>query len=53
NDQKAFVGGYWSDSDEDDDPKKVKIYLMAHDSNEVLSDTPYYSSSLDDESLQN
>ncbi|GJX63034.1 zf-CCHC domain-containing protein [Tanacetum coccineum] len=35
NDQKAFVGGSWSDSDEDDDPKKDEICLMAHDSNEV------------------
>ncbi|GJV38495.1 zf-CCHC domain-containing protein [Tanacetum coccineum] len=54
NDQKAFVGGCWSDSDSDDDPKKDEICLMAHDSNEVLFDTLYYtSSSLDDESLQN
>ncbi|GJV55066.1 zf-CCHC domain-containing protein [Tanacetum coccineum] len=28
NDQKAFVGGCWSDSDEDNDPKKDEIYLM-------------------------
>nr|GEV83573.1 RNA-directed DNA polymerase, eukaryota [Tanacetum cinerariifolium] len=34
NDQKAFVGGCWSDSDEDDDPKKYKKCLMAHDLNE-------------------
>nr|GEU40014.1 zf-CCHC domain-containing protein/UBN2 domain-containing protein [Tanacetum cinerariifolium] len=47
NDQKAFAGGCGSDSDEDDDPKKDKICLMAHDSNEVHSDTLYYSSSLD------
>ncbi|GJZ64334.1 zf-CCHC domain-containing protein [Tanacetum coccineum] len=53
NDQKVFVGGCWSNSDENDDPKKDKICLMAHDSNEVLSDTHYYSSSLDDETLQN
>ncbi|GJX65726.1 hypothetical protein Tco_0300069 [Tanacetum coccineum] len=45
--------GFWSDSDEDDDPKKDEICLMAHDSNKVIFDTPYYSSSLDDESLQN
>ncbi|GJS95184.1 retrovirus-related pol polyprotein from transposon TNT 1-94 [Tanacetum coccineum] len=32
---KSFVGGCWSDSDEDDDPKKDEICLMAHDSNEV------------------
>ncbi|GKF13422.1 zf-CCHC domain-containing protein, partial [Tanacetum coccineum] len=53
NDQKAFVGGCSSDSDEGDDSKKDEILLMAHDSNEVLSDTLYYNSSLDDESLQN
>nr|GEU47777.1 zf-CCHC domain-containing protein/DUF4219 domain-containing protein/UBN2 domain-containing protein [Tanacetum cinerariifolium] len=34
NAQKAFVGGCWSDSDEDDDPKKGEICLMVHDSNE-------------------
>ncbi|GKD70458.1 zf-CCHC domain-containing protein [Tanacetum coccineum] len=36
NDLKAFVGGCWSDSDEDDDPKKGEICLMAHDSNKRL-----------------
>ncbi|GJU36571.1 hypothetical protein Tco_1184925 [Tanacetum coccineum] len=52
NDQKEFVGGCWSDSEED--TKKDEICLMAHDTNEVLSDTLYYSSSsLDNESLQN
>ncbi|GJQ90672.1 zf-CCHC domain-containing protein [Tanacetum coccineum] len=35
NDQKAFVGGCWSDSDENDEPKKDEICLMAHDSNEL------------------
>ncbi|GJU30280.1 hypothetical protein Tco_1173869 [Tanacetum coccineum] len=35
----------------EDDSKKEEICLMAHDDNEVLSDTPYYSSSsLDNES---
>ncbi|GKD51253.1 zf-CCHC domain-containing protein [Tanacetum coccineum] len=34
NDQKAFVGGCWSDSEEDNDYKKDEIYLMAHDTNE-------------------
>ncbi|GKC24775.1 zf-CCHC domain-containing protein, partial [Tanacetum coccineum] len=54
NDQKAFVGGCWSDSEEEDDSKKDEIFLMALDNNEVLSDTLYYSSSsLDSESLQN
>ncbi|GKC56758.1 zf-CCHC domain-containing protein, partial [Tanacetum coccineum] len=54
NDQKAFVGGCWSESDEEDDSKRDEICLMALDNNEVLSDTSYYSnSSLDSESLQN
>ncbi|GJX94207.1 retrovirus-related pol polyprotein from transposon TNT 1-94 [Tanacetum coccineum] len=35
NDQKAFVGGCWRDSKEDDDTKKDEICLMAVDSNEV------------------
>nr|GEV59454.1 hypothetical protein [Tanacetum cinerariifolium] len=49
-DQKAFVVRCWSDSG--DDPKKEEICLMAQ-SNEVQSDTPYYSSSfLDNESRQ-
>ncbi|GJV14762.1 zf-CCHC domain-containing protein [Tanacetum coccineum] len=52
NDQKAFVVGCWSDSD--DDSRKEEICLMALDDNAVLSDTPYYSSSsLDNESWQN
>ncbi|GJV11138.1 zf-CCHC domain-containing protein [Tanacetum coccineum] len=52
NDQKAFVVGCWSDSG--DDSKKEEICLMALDNNEVLSDTPYYSSSsLDNESWEN
>ncbi|GJU17850.1 hypothetical protein Tco_1145816 [Tanacetum coccineum] len=52
NNQKALVGGSWIDSDED--LKKYEICLMAHESNEVHSDTLYYSSSsLDDETLQN
>ncbi|GJW89655.1 MAK10-like protein [Tanacetum coccineum] len=49
-DQKAFVVECWSDSG--DDSKKEEICLMAQ-SNEVQSDTPYYSSSsLDNESSQ-
>ncbi|GKA91732.1 hypothetical protein Tco_0813657 [Tanacetum coccineum] len=40
--------------DEEDESKRDEICLMALDNNEVLSDTPYYSSSsLDSESLQN
>ncbi|GJR09144.1 zf-CCHC domain-containing protein [Tanacetum coccineum] len=49
NDQKAFVVGCWSDSGDD----KEEICLMAYE-NELLSDTPYYSSSsLDNDSRQN
>ncbi|GKA10178.1 zf-CCHC domain-containing protein [Tanacetum coccineum] len=49
-DQMAFVVECWSDSG--DDSKKEEICLMAQ-SNEVQSDTPYYSSSsLDNESRQ-
>ncbi|GJY78376.1 zf-CCHC domain-containing protein [Tanacetum coccineum] len=52
NDQNTFVVRCWSDSEEDS--KKDEICLMALDNNEVLSNTPYYSSSsLDSESLQN
>ncbi|GKA47872.1 zf-CCHC domain-containing protein [Tanacetum coccineum] len=54
NDQKSFVRGCWSESDEEDDSKKDEICLMVLDNNEVLSYTPYYSSSsLDSDSLQN
>ncbi|GJU30803.1 hypothetical protein Tco_1174392 [Tanacetum coccineum] len=55
--QKAFIGGSWSDSDED---KKEKTNdekcLMAKASNEVLSETEYFSddqSSLDENDLDN
>ncbi|GJX97446.1 zf-CCHC domain-containing protein [Tanacetum coccineum] len=52
NDQKVFVVKCWNDSE--DDFEKEEICLMALDDNEVLSDTPYYSSSsLDSESWQN
>ncbi|GKB27673.1 hypothetical protein Tco_0867074, partial [Tanacetum coccineum] len=51
-DQKAFVVGCWSDGE--DDSKKEETCLIALDNNEVLFDTPYYSSSsLDNESWQN
>ncbi|GKA49550.1 hypothetical protein Tco_0742623 [Tanacetum coccineum] len=47
--QRAFVGGAWSDSDDDEEEKtKDKKCLMAKDSNEVLSETEYFS---DDQSL--
>nr|GEW47503.1 hypothetical protein [Tanacetum cinerariifolium] len=35
NDQKAFVGGCWSDSEEEDNTKKDENFLMALDNNEV------------------
>nr|GEV33133.1 zf-CCHC domain-containing protein/UBN2 domain-containing protein [Tanacetum cinerariifolium] len=42
-----------SESDEEEESKRDEICLMALDNNEVLSDTPYYSSSsLDSKSLQ-
>ncbi|GKB92316.1 hypothetical protein Tco_0964588 [Tanacetum coccineum] len=53
--QKAFVGGSWSDSDEDEEEKtNDEKYLMAKASNEVLSETEYFSddlSSLDENDL--
>ncbi|GJU08808.1 putative reverse transcriptase domain-containing protein [Tanacetum coccineum] len=49
--QKAFVGGSWSDSDEDEEEKtKDEKCLMAKASNEVLSETEYFS---DDQSSLN
>ncbi|GJY67478.1 zf-CCHC domain-containing protein [Tanacetum coccineum] len=42
--QKAFVGGSWSDSNDDEEEKtKDGKCLMAKDSNEVLSETKYFS----------
>ncbi|GJZ29853.1 zf-CCHC domain-containing protein [Tanacetum coccineum] len=53
--QKAFVGGSWSDSDEDEEEKtNDEKCLMAKASNEVLSETEYFSddlSSLDENDL--
>ncbi|GJU46011.1 zf-CCHC domain-containing protein [Tanacetum coccineum] len=53
--QKAFVGGSWSDSDEDEEERtKDEKCLMAKASNEVLSETEYFSddqSSLDENDL--
>ncbi|GJS07028.1 ribosomal protein L7Ae/L30e/S12e/Gadd45 [Tanacetum coccineum] len=55
--QNAFVGGSWSDSDEDEDEKiMAENRLMAKASNEVLSETEYFSddqSSLDENDLDN
>ncbi|GJR10069.1 zf-CCHC domain-containing protein [Tanacetum coccineum] len=53
-DQKAFVGGYWSDSEnEAEDKTNDKMCLMAQSSNEVTLDSSHYSgnaSSFDDDS---
>ncbi|GKF88635.1 hypothetical protein Tco_0259512, partial [Tanacetum coccineum] len=50
--QRAFVGGSWSDSDEEDDEKaNDKTCLMAQASSEVHSESSYFSdenSSIDD-----
>ncbi|GJT37357.1 hypothetical protein Tco_0937222 [Tanacetum coccineum] len=55
--QKAFVGGSWSDSDKDEEEKtNDEKCLMAKTSNEVLSETEYFSddqSSLDENDLDN
>ncbi|GKF08241.1 zf-CCHC domain-containing protein [Tanacetum coccineum] len=42
--QRAYVGGSWSDSDVDEEEKtKDEKYLMAKASNEVLSETEFFS----------
>ncbi|GKA93364.1 hypothetical protein Tco_0815350 [Tanacetum coccineum] len=55
--QRAFVEGSWSDSDEEDDEKaKDETCLVAKASNEVCSDSSYFSdenSSIDDLTLDN
>ncbi|GJY13007.1 retrovirus-related pol polyprotein from transposon TNT 1-94 [Tanacetum coccineum] len=55
--QKAFVGGSWSDSGEKDDEKvKDERCLVAHASSEVCSESSYFSdenSSIDDLALGN
>ncbi|GJZ65703.1 zf-CCHC domain-containing protein, partial [Tanacetum coccineum] len=55
--QKAFIGGSWSNSGEEDDEKiKDETYLVAQTSNEVCSDSSYFSnenSSIDDLALDN
>ncbi|GJU03238.1 hypothetical protein Tco_1113576 [Tanacetum coccineum] len=55
--QRAFVGGSWSNSGEEDDEKvKDKMCLVAHASNEVCSESSYFSdenSSIDDLALDN
>ncbi|GJU53440.1 zf-CCHC domain-containing protein [Tanacetum coccineum] len=55
--QRAFIGGSWSDSSEEDDEKaKDKVCLVAQVSNEVCSDSSYFSdenSSIDDLAIDN
>ncbi|GKC06849.1 zf-CCHC domain-containing protein [Tanacetum coccineum] len=55
--QRAFVGGSWSDSSEEDDDKaKDETCLVSQASNEVCSDSSYFSdenSSIDDLALDN
>ncbi|GJZ72468.1 zf-CCHC domain-containing protein [Tanacetum coccineum] len=41
--QRAFVEGSWSDSDEDEEKTKDEKCLMAKASNEVLSETEFFS----------
>ncbi|GJW25418.1 zf-CCHC domain-containing protein [Tanacetum coccineum] len=53
--QRAFVGGSWSDSDEDEERTKDEKCLMAKASNEVLSETEFFSddhSSLDEKDAE-
>ncbi|GJR81341.1 zf-CCHC domain-containing protein [Tanacetum coccineum] len=55
--QRAFIGGSWSNSGEEDDEKvKDETCLVAQASNEVCSDSSYFSdenSSIDDFTLDN
>nr|GEU33307.1 copia protein [Tanacetum cinerariifolium] len=55
--QRAFVRGSWSDSGEENDEKvKDEMYLVAQASNEVCSESSYFSdenSSIDDLVLDN
>ncbi|GJS53409.1 zf-CCHC domain-containing protein [Tanacetum coccineum] len=55
--QRAFVGGSWSDSGEEDDEKvKDETCLIDHASSEVCSESSYFSdenSSIDDIALDN
>ncbi|GJZ17395.1 hypothetical protein Tco_0553518 [Tanacetum coccineum] len=55
--QRAFIGGSWSDSGEEDDEKaKDETCLVAQASNEVCSDSSYFSdenSLIDDFTLDN
>nr|GEV45781.1 retrovirus-related Pol polyprotein from transposon TNT 1-94 [Tanacetum cinerariifolium] len=55
--QRAFFGGFWSDSGEEDNEKvKDEMFLVAHASSEVCSESSYFSdenSSIDDLALDN
>ncbi|GJV83614.1 zf-CCHC domain-containing protein [Tanacetum coccineum] len=57
NNKRAYVGGSWSDSGEEDDEKvKDETCLVAHASSEVCSESSYFSdenSSIDDIALDN
>ncbi|GKA28298.1 retrovirus-related pol polyprotein from transposon TNT 1-94 [Tanacetum coccineum] len=57
NEQKAFVGGSWSNSNEENEEKtNDEMCHMAQSSNTVHSNSSYYSddnSSIDDDTLQN
>ncbi|GJU00971.1 zf-CCHC domain-containing protein [Tanacetum coccineum] len=48
--QRAFVGGFWSDSGEEDDEKaKDETCLVAQASNEACSDSSYFSDEITEE----
>ena len=54
--QKAFVGGAWSDSDDEKETTRHEKCLMAKSSNEVLFEPEFYSDdnkSLDEKDLDN
>nr|GEU50633.1 transposase, Ptta/En/Spm, transposase, Tnp1/En/Spm-like protein [Tanacetum cinerariifolium] len=55
-DQKAFIGGSWSDSENDvEDKTNNETCLMAQSSNEITLNSSYYSdnaSSLDNDTMQ-
>ncbi|GJQ94417.1 hypothetical protein Tco_0005556 [Tanacetum coccineum] len=55
--QRAFIGGSWTDSDDEDDEKaKDETCLVAQASNEVYSNSSYFSdenSSIDASTLDN
>ncbi|GJV02648.1 hypothetical protein Tco_1336217 [Tanacetum coccineum] len=56
NDQKVFIGGFWSDSENDaEDKTNDETCLMAQSSNKVTLNSSYYSdnaSSIDNDTIQ-